>query len=314
MKNWIFSLLFLPFILSGANHAITYEYYGRFGDALLSYLHAKWLSYQYQIPLLYKTFEYSSELKLHTREIWLEKDVKHNNRTPIVLQNEVLDLDRTDPTMFICPYFPEVEWELNQANWSYFQVEWKDPNFRNLAQKLIAPQSKIETIHPLENTINIAIHIREGGGFDSAGTRLTFPLKLPPFSFYTESLKEILSQFPNQRVYCHLFTDAKDPSQLADQLKAEIPSQYFVKFGYRKSNSHKKNVLEDFFSFFNFDILIRPESNFSIVPSLLHDFAIVRFPTDATVIGESVTINSVQTQTNYHVLQNLLKRVSRFHY
>ncbi|HEV7737800.1 MAG TPA: hypothetical protein VGO47_10580, partial [Chlamydiales bacterium] len=43
-----------------STQAITYEFSGgRFGDNLLAYFHAKWVSYKYNIPFFYKEFPYS---------------------------------------------------------------------------------------------------------------------------------------------------------------------------------------------------------------------------------------------------------------
>ncbi len=58
--------------------------------------------------------------------------------------------------------------------------------------------------------VSIAIHIREGGGFDTDHTRLDDPLKLPPLPYYIEALSRAIALFPEQKIYCHLFTDAGD--------------------------------------------------------------------------------------------------------
>src|ERR1700742_2068654 len=76
MKNkctyfFILSLVSIPFYCLTKNDpsAITWEPNGgRFGDNLLSYSRAKWLSYQYNIPLLYLPFRYSDQLRLHQNE------------------------------------------------------------------------------------------------------------------------------------------------------------------------------------------------------------------------------------------------------
>ena len=88
-----------------------------------------------------------------------------------------------------------------------------------------------------------------------------------------------------------------------------MPSNCSVKFNYRKLNNfHKKNVLEDFFSFFNFDILIRPQSHFSMIPSLIHDFAIVYSPAGAKIEGHHVVIDKTDMEINQDLFQKLLLR------
>ncbi|NDD58753.1 MAG: hypothetical protein EBZ47_05820 [Chlamydiae bacterium] len=48
---------------------LTYHGGGRFGDRLIAYMHAKWLSYKYNIPMLYIPFAYSDDLILDDIEL-----------------------------------------------------------------------------------------------------------------------------------------------------------------------------------------------------------------------------------------------------
>jgi hypothetical protein len=49
---------------------ITYELSGgRLGDNIIAYLHAKWLSHVHGIALLYKPFQYSSDLSLSQTDL-----------------------------------------------------------------------------------------------------------------------------------------------------------------------------------------------------------------------------------------------------
>jgi hypothetical protein len=301
MKKWLFVFLLSFLFCSAVDHAVTYEHSGRLGDNLLCYLRAKWISYQYGIPLLYKPFGYSKYLKLDDLEIHFNDDFKKTKRSIVKLKKEKrLGLSQQKSTLYVCPYFPEDKWELEHGRFFSFQVNWKDLQFRKLAREMICPKNNLLLIEPQKNTINIALHIREGGGCDDDHTKRVLPLKLPPMSFYIDGLNTVLPQLANQKIYCRLFTDAKEPEKIVKVLQAAILQHYDITFDYREENSHNSNVLEDFFSLFNFDILIRPQSNFSIVPSLLHDFAILYFPTD---VGEA------ELQINSEVLNEVLKRV-----
>ncbi len=52
----------------GTSSAIAYGLNAkRFGDKLISYCHAKWISYKHNIPLLYRPFTRSDKLILHTK-------------------------------------------------------------------------------------------------------------------------------------------------------------------------------------------------------------------------------------------------------
>ena len=70
MKVLLF--LFLVFSALDADPYINHVSYrlsgGRFGDNLLAYMHAKWVSYRYEIPLVYHDFPYAKELMLEEYE------------------------------------------------------------------------------------------------------------------------------------------------------------------------------------------------------------------------------------------------------
>src|SRR5262245_12260228 len=70
-------------------HSITYQGGARMGDWLICYIHAKWISFQEGIPLIYSPFPYSSEFVLSEKEMHIEEA-----------------LDRRW-TIYSCPYFPE---------------------------------------------------------------------------------------------------------------------------------------------------------------------------------------------------------------
>ncbi len=52
-----------------------------------------------------------------------------------------------------------------------------------------------------------------------------------------------------------------------------LPQNSNIEFDFRReNNSHNKNVLTDFFSLFNFDVLIHSHSNFSISAACINDY------------------------------------------
>jgi len=67
--KFIFFILLFTHAIACSTSAITWEPNGgRFGDNLLSYSRAKWLSYKFNIPVLYLPFKYSDQLMLHETE------------------------------------------------------------------------------------------------------------------------------------------------------------------------------------------------------------------------------------------------------
>ena len=284
------TLFFLAsFVLfSDSPQAVTYSFSGgRFGDNLLTYLHAKWLSYEHQVPLAYKPFPYSTELILDEREPSIEffQDVE----------------------LVECPYFPENEFELGKHPYFHFQVDWENHQFRQIAREMISPKEELQLIYPPPGRISVAIHVREGGGKDPDGFTLRDPLKCPPVAFYAECFKTALNLLKGKPIYCRLFTDALHPEEIADAilLGVDDPSRVVMEYR-REDNNPDANVLEDFFSLFHYDILIRPESNFSIIPSLLHDFALVFSPHSFWMEEDHVYIDEVNFKMNEELYRRLL--------
>lgn len=310
LQIFIYFLLILLFPLNHKIHAVdpsssfvTYEFSGgRFGDNLLTYLHAKWISYSFGIPLLYQPFPYSSLLLLDDTELQ-ESDVYSKRLNSINLSTH----PKIQPHfhLYVCPYFPESPWErhktkgCNGQKWFYFDVDWTNPEFRQIVKNLISPKNPCQLTIPPKGQLGVAIHVRNGGGFDESDAGLRNPTKFPPIDFYIDALQKVIALFREMEIYCFLFTDALDPQLIVKQIKAAISPKVPITFDCRsKDNAHNRNVLEDFFSLFYFDVLIHPDSNFSIIPSLLHDYAIVCTPLDGYSVGSKITIDRVNFKIN----------------
>ncbi len=304
-------LLLFSSLIYGQNVAITYNLGGRFGDCLLSYLHAKWLSYQYNLPLLYQPFKYSNELVLHDYEICFDNKFAFKKRIKVLNIKSIENVLKKskNSTLFIVPYFPEKNFGRSKVNeLPYFETNWKDKQFRSLITQLIVPKKEIQTVEVQKNCINIAVHVREGGGFDKSNIQLELPTKLPPISFYKEGLSRIIELFPGRALYFYIFTDSQNPEEIAIQLQEFVGKNDLIKFDWRKENNfHDTNVLEDFFSLFKFDVLIRPQSNFSFIPTLMHDFAVVFSPQSASVVNQRIVIDKCDLVINEVQFNNLLK-------
>lgn len=291
----IFASLFSFSLFAISEAGVTYDLSGgRFGDNLISYLHAKWVSYEKNIPLIYQPFELSSDLILDEKEesrCPTPYHLHHLNKGPVSSDIEL-------PILYVCPYFPEDPWEQNHESWFHLKVDWKDSKFKKMAREMIAPKRALKLITPPADRISVALHIREGGGFDEKVDLLrgspSNPMKFPPISFYAEGLKRILNETKGFSIYCYVFTDAKHPEKVIKKLKAHLPKKCNIAFDYRKKNNrHNANILEDFFSLFNFDILIRSQSNFSMAASLIGDFSMVYSPKDCIISENHVTITDV---------------------
>jgi hypothetical protein len=80
-----------------------------------------------------------------------------------------------------------------------------------------------------------------------------------------------------QSIFCFVFTGAKDPAGIvAIERHSSKLSHFFSLSGIKQLV--QQQCAGRFFFIQNFDVLIRPDSNFSRVPALLHPFAIVFSP------------------------------------
>jgi hypothetical protein len=156
-------------------------------------------------------------------------------------------------------------------------VNWDDLRFLNELRALLSPVDQMPSITLPSGYISVALHMRTGIGFDSEELPSHFPLKCPPFNYYIKAL-ELVSILFDQPLYVFIFTDHPNPPELQQKLSS-IFSGYKIRFDCRRSdNAHDKNVLEDFFALGQFECLIRPDSNYSLIASKIFSHKVVISP------------------------------------
>lgn len=287
-KQFLFCIMF--FTISNAqktiSQAVTYELSpGRFGDNLISYIHAKWISYTYNIPLLYKPFVYSDQLVLHKRELLYTDNIKESFNKTIYLGNKTsVDPHDTSSILYIVPYFPESKWELKNCKsyaggpWDYFLIDWHNKTFIEELRKIIKPNTPIIPMKLPPDRITVALHMRRGGNHDTPETLLQFPLKFLPNDFYIKQLHQLYGLLKEKPLYVYIFTDDNHPEKLAKIFEKHF-QHYEIQFDYRKQgNSDTTNVIEDFFALDQFDCLIHSESNFSFIMNKISNYMISIYP------------------------------------
>lgn len=284
----IISLLFVyrVFCLSNVS-AITYiPGFGRFGDGLLNYSKAKWLSYKYNIPIFCTKFPYYDSLKICEIEKayknGMENDFKEvvrfkEREEPKFPKEDGFKINRSRSCLYISNYYVDVK------------IDWEDEEFISELKKTIAPIIEINKQELPKDRVSVAVHVRKGGGFDDPiysdpdaknnGQKCfvdkVFPEKFPPDSFYIEQIKKLYEILGNVPMYVYIFTDDHDPARIINKYE-----KFFVgldiKLDCRKSgNCHNNNVVEDFFTMMQFDCLIRSGSNFSFFVDMIGDFSAV---------------------------------------
>ena len=282
--------LFLPIVgcCIHPGSRITYEFSGgRLGDNLLVYVNTLYLSYKYKIPILYKPFEYSDSLYLHK----INSTPKSKFFQTIILDKN--NIERIQEIISVnLPFLLVVPWGLDT------KTNLQEKKFKELVNDHIKPLKTLNTIKPEEKSKSIALHFREGGGFDPNGWHRYFPLKCPSIYYYVDCLNYISKKIKNSKIHCHIFTDHNSPKDLADSLKKNIQDPNNFTFTYReKANHHNKNVLEDLFSMPNFDILIRPQSAYSLTAEYLGNFNMVFEPIESIFENDKSIITKILIKT-----------------
>lgn len=269
---------------------------GRLGDNLLAYLHAKWISYKYDLPLVRTPFYLSSQFCLEGRDQLLNKSITFKNVVQVSHEKQIT----ADPssTLFIIPYFTESEFEYELCNGfsaPLFEVEWNDSTFKAEVAKCIAPTNPIDTLVLPNDCLTVGVHVRRGGGVDPLPmvSRL-LPLKFPPDSYYIQQIERLANIFNDQKLYVYILTDDRNPKKIVDSY-AQVLNNPRIQFDYRKTNnSPHANILEDFFSFPKFDCLIICHSNFSLIASKLGSYDLLITPVHAILSGKTFIIDEVE--------------------
>lgn len=296
--------------------AVTYDYaQGRFGDQLLAYLHAKWVSFKFEIPLLYKPFLYSDQLVLHTQEQMLTRTFNNKFKQKIVFQydTKINIFDKKKSTLYVIPYFPENISEcLHKTNWPYAKVDWNDAEFKKTIKTLIQPRYHTFCLSLPQNKITVAVHVRKGGSFEKLN--LEFPLKFPDDSYYIEQIKKIDDFLEHTPLYVFIFTDDQNPLQITSYYQTVINRPH-IQFDCRKTkNDHNLHVLEDFFSLTKFDCLVRPDSNFSICASKLADYLIHISPKNYRISNNYSLITATECITHEDLIKKRLLQIAQSKY
>jgi hypothetical protein len=277
MRKILYLLLLCISPLECSEKAVTYTFSGgRFGDNLLAYAHAKWISYRFDIPLLYKPFPYSDQLAMN--------DLEHHelpisfSKTVYLGRGEEVNHQDPETVLYIITYFGEGAYRLLDPSWPYVPVDWEDPGFRAVLKNAIRLKAPFPEWNLPTDRVTIAAHVRRGGGFDSPGAQEREPLKFPPNSFYAEQIRRIHAHFQGRPLYVFVFTDDPNPKEVTGLIEERVADLDIV-FDYRREgNSHSSNVLEDFFAMTQFDCLIRPESNYSRVAAAIRDYLVEIYP------------------------------------
>lgn len=312
MKRVLFSCLmglmsYVQAFDPNESSAVTFEPgRGRFGDQLISYLHASWVSHKTGFPIILQDFMYMDEMKLSDMHEKLSNRLYRRFKFHLkVYTNQQISFPINPGGLYIVPYHSDFRHEaannvtLEKRHYGYLVVDWTDQEFLEKVRTAVAPKREMPTLDLPDNRVTVAMHVRRGGGYDDRNgfnPTMAMPLKFPTDAFYLDAVRKISALTGGKPLYVHIFSDAAYPVVIAKKYEKEL-SDLDVMFGAREfDNAHDKNVLEDFYAMQQFDCLIYPESNYSYIPSRIWDYQIRISPNEAEVIDGRQQIVGMQIE------------------
>ncbi len=278
-----------------ARHAISYEYCpGRFGDKILGYSHARYLSYATKLPFLSRPFPNSEFLTIEYQSIPFAENAKQYCQIFHIKSADTLaeffrkiQDPNTPPTLFVVDYFPAdtSEWDWPYTWWtSALVIPWKEKAFANYLRKSLQPKIPIPDF-TVTGRLNVADHIRHLSGPDTAeASPKCFPLKMPSLNYHERQIRRVYEWNGKRPMHVFIFSDTKTPLEFLEQIKGRFTSEDIL-FNIQALEKPDVNyVVQDFFAMQKFDVLITTQSNLSMMASRLADFDMVISPVHA--VGE----------------------------
>lgn len=266
---------------------VTYSFSGgRFGDNLMAVAHAKWLSMNLGVPLVYRSFPYSEYLQLS-----IDPSVKKYSDYSSLQQIDLRYNDdylcflyccwiiKPNPILFTLPYFPEsyAEYDMDPYLPMEMKINWDDEQFLTELRQIFSPLKSLPAPQLPKDRVTVAIHMRIGGGPDTPGWEKDWPLKAPTEWYYVDALT-YLENAIKKPLYVYIFTDYHTPTDIRNRF-SQIFQGHNITFACRENgNRHDLNVLEDFYAFQYFDCLIRPDSSYSVIASKIFNFKAIVSP------------------------------------
>ncbi|MFZ4100131.1 MAG: hypothetical protein ACOYKZ_07405 [Chlamydiia bacterium] len=274
-------------VKANGSGGITFNAGGRFGDQLIALSHALWVSLKTDRPLIVRRFPYLEELVASRMwpqfTHWMRPQVtrwvyREGLGVPSSLTSRLLQIE----------YFPDPIWEASKSEWAgrYFAVDWDEPVFRSLMKRAVTLRKPIQFPEQPHGCLSVALHWRTGGTFDGCAVAVDQRMKMPDPQFFIDALHLVQDLRPGEPLYVYLFTDHVDPNELADMLRAQCDDTD-VMFDFRLiGNRDDLNVTRDFFHMQTFDVLIRSDSNYSLLCGRLVDYQLEIYPLACTSPGQ----------------------------
>ena len=292
------------------NNAITYTLSGgRLGDNLRSYLTAKWVSEKYSIPLIFVPFQYSECFRCHYSDLKLEQlNFAFSEKRDVHSLQELEEMSHYSSTLFCIPYYGKNYRYESSMPWNAYPfIDLENSNLKNKLKRSLEIVVPHQTFALPKDKVSVAVHVRR---VDHPASFTYFALKFPHDSYYIQQIQSIY-EILNTPLYVYIFTDDLNPQSLVSHYQ-EVFKQSAIEFACRTSdNSPHNTLLDDFYMLTQFDCIIRPDSNFSLVAARLGDYKIEIAPRRCKWMGDQLIVDQVDILFNPSP-KELLNRINNF--
>lgn len=323
---------------------ITYEFSGgRFGDNIIAYSKAKFISFKFNLPFIYKSFPHSDQLTMHIKEknnhnyyptnICLH-NISHlpqNNMDTLIISRintiireqsqsiKIIDIEPTNP-----------RWECFWIDEIYEKIH-EYPEFGKQLKNMLTPINPPAPPSFPSDHISVAVHIRKGKGhgydFPIISTQIydinnlsdkithrgfvaadsVWPLRFVPEQFYIDQIKKLSNLLNHPELFIQIFTDDPLPQQLVQRIQSHCKlDNLHISLGNIRGDT---GIIEDIYAMSHFDCLIRPSSHFSGVAQFLGNHKLIIRPESAYWQNGTLIINKTAIIIFNKNANTLVKRV-----
>lgn len=286
-------LLLVGLTLSAENngleqHAISYNLGGdRFGDKVLGYVQARYLSYITSIPFLYRPFIYSDQLIIDNNALPYDLHAHKYGRQFHIASGQTLteffhqiQNPQSPPTLFIVDFFPSdiSEWDGDTRRTLIFNHPWHNTAFANYMKNILQPRIPVPNF-TCKDRLNVAVHVRTLSGTDTADTSWAhLPLKHPALDYYERQINKVYEWNSRRPMYVFLFSDTNKPLDLVGHFRKRFQGSDIVFDIQILTRPDLNNTVQDFFAMQQFSVLVATQSNFSMMAARMGAFDMVLFP------------------------------------
>lgn len=268
-------------------HSLSYEGGDRFGDRVLVYAQARYLSYITSTTFLYRPFIYSEHVTIDFEAFPYDKYAYRYHRILHIFSIEtlaeffrIIQDPNSPPTLFIVDYFPSdiSEWDFDPTRSLFLDIPWADPGFSTYLRNSLSPRIHIPDL-TIKDRLNVAIHVRTLSGRDTVETSfMTLPLKHPSWDYHKRQIARIYEWNLRKPLHVFIFSDTKNPSQVLKDFQDSFQGKDILfRIQYLES-SDTNYAVQDFFAMQKFDVLVATQSNFSAMASRIGSLDMVFLP------------------------------------